>query len=61
MFGALHPRADIPKKERGQEMNSIEFIYNIAKKGLQNYLKLKKRDKYLGMVFRQQPIEDDEY
>ncbi|KAI5700120.1 hypothetical protein M8J75_014551 [Diaphorina citri] len=57
MYGALHPRADvdrlyIPRKEGGRGLLGIEASYIIATEGLKNYLKLKCRETYLGMVYR---------
>ncbi|KAL1447790.1 hypothetical protein WDU94_009835 [Cyamophila willieti] len=64
IHGALHPRADvdrlyIPRKNGGRGMISIETSHTIALEGLNNYLKIKEKDKYLSMVYRQnrKPIE----
>ena len=58
MHGALHPKADvdrlyIPRKDGGRGMQHIENSYSMTIDLINNYLKLKHSEKYLGMVYRQ--------
>lgn len=66
IHGALHPRADVdrlylPRKEGGRGMQSLETSHAIAMRGLNTYIKLKQKDKYISMVYRQREKskEDD--
>lgn len=58
IHGALHPRADIdrlyiPRKNGGRGMHSLETSHAITMTGLNTYIKLKKKDKFMSMVYRQ--------
>lgn len=66
MHGAFDPRADInrlyvPRREGEGGMLNVEIRHTITIERLKNYLRLKKEDKYLAMVYRQTQNQTEIY